>query len=224
MPGDQLETLAKFIHSRKQDTPYVVLLGSGLSMTSDLLKELGYADWNAFHAYVQLRSPNEWYSLLKEPLNALPLQEGYRCLVQLLQVGYFNVILTTNFDSLLDQALNEAKRSSPEEIDILVNGEQTTEYIIRALKNPQPRMKICLLRGRLHSKSVPDITGMLQRIASREILPAGKILALFSSTHGYICHKVSARFILLLVFLSSLFLLHPRVRSLMKEAEGCSSQ
>src|ERR1019366_4373804 len=58
------------------------------------------------------------------------------------------------------------------------------------------------------------------RIASREILPVGKILALFSSTHGYICRKVSVRFVLLLVFPSGLFLLRPRVRSLMKEVGG----
>jgi hypothetical protein len=162
MPDEQLKTLTKLIHSRKQDTPYVVLLGSGLSMTSDLLKELGYANWNTFYTDMQPRSPNEWYSLLKEPLSTLPLQEGYRCLIQLLQAGYFNVILTTNFDSFLDQTINEARRSSFEEIDILVHGEQTTDHIVRALKNPQPRMKICLLRGRLRSRTIPNITGMLQ--------------------------------------------------------------
>jgi hypothetical protein len=63
---------------------------------------------------------------------------------------------------------------------------------------------------------------LLRRIASREILPAGKILALFSSTHGYICRKVSARFVLLLVLPIDLFCLRPRVRYLMKEAGGYS--
>src|ERR1019366_9312095 len=56
------------------------------------------------------------------------------------------------------------------------------------------------------------------------ILPTGKILALFSSTHWYICRKVSACFVLLLVLPSGLFLLRPRVRSLMKEVGGCSSR
>ena len=62
------------------------------------------------------------------------------------------------------------------------------------------------------------------RIASREILPAGKILALFSSIHWYVCRKVSARFILLLVLPSGLFRLRLRVRYLMKEVGGCSSR
>jgi hypothetical protein len=56
----------------------------------------------------------------------------------------------------------------------------------------------------------------MTRIASREILPAGKILALFSSIHRYICRKVSARFVLLLVLPIDLFRLRPRVRYLMR--------
>ena len=54
------------------------------------------------------------------------------------------------------------------------------------------------------------------RIASREILPAGKILALISSPHWDVGRKVSACFILLLVFPNGLFLLHSRVRYLMR--------
>src|SRR5260370_12479999 len=161
MPGDELKTLAKLIQSRKQDTPYVVLLGSSLSMTSEVLHDLGLQYWNDFNTQMQQRSPNEWHSLLKGPLEKLHLQEGYRCLAQLLKDGYFNVILTANFDSYLEQALEEVSIPSRER-EVLVKGEHTNAHIIRALKSSQPRIKICLLRGRWQSKTIPNITETLQ--------------------------------------------------------------
>ena len=54
--------------------------------------------------------------------------------------------------------------------------------------------------------------------------PWVRLFPLFSSTHWDVCCKVSARFALLLVFPSGLFLLRSRVRYLMKEVGGCSSR
>ncbi len=161
MPGNQLKTLAKLIRSKSQETPYTVLLGSGLSMTPRILKELGYEDWDAFHQDMQRRSPSEWSSLLKDPLDTLHLQEGYLCLVQLLKADYFNIVLTANFDPILERALEIAGLSNGE-IDILVKGEHTTTYIVNALKHPQPRIKICLLRGRLPKRTIPNASETLQ--------------------------------------------------------------
>jgi hypothetical protein len=161
MPDDQLKTLAKLIQRRKQEIPYTVLLGSGLSMTLGVLKELGYEDWDAFYEVMQHRSPDEWYGLLKEPFDSLYLQEGYRCLAQLLKAGYFNIVLTANFDPFLERAIGTVGLSS-EEISILTKGENTTRYIVDMLKRPQPRIKVCLLRGRLHTRTTPNISETLQ--------------------------------------------------------------
>jgi Caspase domain len=161
MPSNQLKNLAKFVESRKREIPYTVLLGSGLSMTHGVLKKLGYENWDTFHKEMQHRSSEEWHSLLKEPFDSLRLQEGYRCLVQLLKEGYFNILLTANFDPYLEDAMDAIQLPSRERDD-LVNGEHDVEHIIRTLKRPQPRIKICMFRGRLRKVSIPKVSENLQ--------------------------------------------------------------
>ncbi len=161
MPSNQLENLAKLIRSKKQEAPYTVLLGSGLSLTLGMLKELGYENWDTFYETMQRRSPSEWYGLLKEPFNTLHLQEGYRCLLLLLKAGYFNIALTANLDPLLKHAIEQVGLSNGEG-DVLIRGEHTISHITTMLKRPQPRIKICMLRGQLDTTTSLKISETLQ--------------------------------------------------------------
>lgn len=166
MSDGKLEELAKLIKERKQDTPYTVLLGSGLSMTPDLLKDLDCPDWDAFDEKMKGKSVDEQYSLLYQPLNNLPLQVGYRCLAELLKASYFNILLTANIDHHLEDAL-EAVRLSSSERDFLVHGDQSDENIVKALERQQPRIKICLLCGRIRGRIFPNV---LEKIESNSQL------------------------------------------------------
>jgi hypothetical protein len=50
-------------------------------------------------------SAAERRALLADPLDSLDLAAGYRCLAQLVQAGYFDLILTLNVDDTLDESL-----------------------------------------------------------------------------------------------------------------------
>jgi hypothetical protein len=101
--------------------------------------------------------------LLKEPLEKLRprLQKGHQCLAQLLKAGYFNILLTANFDPYLQNAIT-VDGLTGEEMDLLIVGESTTEHIVNTLKDPQRRVKVCMLRGRLRTRTIPNVSQTLQ--------------------------------------------------------------
>ena len=92
----------------------VVLLGAGASA------EAGIGTMGALFAFMHVRdreefaariaeiTDNERYRLLAEFLQTqdpLEVTAGYRALAALCEAAYFDIVLTTNFDPLLDDAL-----------------------------------------------------------------------------------------------------------------------
>lgn len=157
MSNSKLEELATLIKESKQSTPYTVLLGSGLSITPTLLQALNCQDWSAFDAKMRSKSPNERYNLLHQLLNNLNQQEGYFCLARLLKDGYFNILLTANFDPNLEKALNTIGLTDDER-DLLVQDEHSIKNIVDALTRPQPPIKVCMLCGRARGRTIPDVS------------------------------------------------------------------
>ena len=108
-----LQDLMKDLSDRVRlgEPPPVVLLGAGASAEAGLatMKSL-YAflhltSFDEFVAYIESRTDNERYRLLAEYLQApqpLEVTPGYRALAILCEKTYFDVVLTTNFDPLLD--------------------------------------------------------------------------------------------------------------------------
>jgi outer membrane protein assembly factor BamB len=150
-----IRQLAALIHARRQagDRPYVLLLGSSLSLTSEVRQAVcGSDDWEAFWTAVERLSVAERRALLAGPLDSLNLVAGYRCLAELSQAGYFNIILTANIDDALDDALHILPAG---ECQILCHGQTSVQEIVGALSRPTPRVKAVKLRGDINASKLP---------------------------------------------------------------------
>lgn len=69
----------------------------------------------------------------------------------LVKAGYFDLILTTNFDLFLENALMDAGLRA-QEFMVFINGQDQEGQIIEALKYPTPRVKILKLHGDLNAR------------------------------------------------------------------------
>jgi hypothetical protein len=150
-----LEKLAQLMRARQEqkESPYVLLLGSSLSLTPAVRRALARTeDWEAFWKEMQRISPTERKTLLKRPLDALGLEPGYQAVARLAKAGYFNLILTLN----VDDAIDDAVRPLPADQSVLLvhDGSNATQ-IVEALSRPTPRLKVIKLRGDINAQALP---------------------------------------------------------------------
>ncbi|MBA3440190.1 MAG: SIR2 family protein [Pyrinomonadaceae bacterium] len=137
--------------------PPVLLLGAGASFEAGVgtMKQLfqftKVKDFDEFCQYIKTRSADERYIHLSEFLQTrkpADVTPGYRALAALLAENYFDLILSTNFDPLLEDALADARLWRKDYL-LLVNGIVRPERLDVILKEPSPRVKIIKLHGDL---------------------------------------------------------------------------
>jgi hypothetical protein len=137
--------------------PPVLLLGAGASFEAGVgtMKQLfqftGVKDFDEFCQYIKTRSADERYIHLSEFLQTqkpADVTPGYRALAALLAENYFDLILSTNFDPLLEDALADARLWRKDYL-LLVNGIVRPERLNVILKEPSPRVKIIKMHGDL---------------------------------------------------------------------------
>ena len=153
------EDLAQDLTQRRKvsDRPPVVLLGAGASVESgvgamtDLFDFVGCATFDEFCAYIESRVAAERFRLLAEFLQSRqPAQvtPGYQALAALCAEGYFDLLLTTNLDPLLDDALANARLWRKDYL-LLVNGVIRPDALQTLLTAQHPRVKVLKLHGDL---------------------------------------------------------------------------
>lgn len=168
----QTHSLATFIRHRSEagEPPYVLVLGAGASLASGasstahiietVVQEHGGQDpaslsWEeklaAFYGVLDSVSARERYLILSHHLKGAEPSAGYHHLASLVKAGYFDLILTTNFDLFLENALMDAGLRS-QDFTVLINGQDREEQIIRALRFSTPRIKILKLHGDLNAR------------------------------------------------------------------------
>jgi hypothetical protein len=134
-----------------------VLLGAGASVesgieTMDGLFELvGCSDFDEFVEYIEPRTPSERYRLLAGYLQTrdpVLVTAGYLALAHLCAEAYFDLVLTTNLDPLLEDALAAAKLRRRDYV-VIVNGVIQTERVKPLLRTSRPRVKVVKLHGDL---------------------------------------------------------------------------
>jgi S1-C subfamily serine protease len=135
--------------------PYVLVLGAGASVSSGtnlnrtvVERVVGTFDLNAFDEYLAQSSSDERFAVLRELVEGAVPSRGYRCLADLIRAGYFDVILSTNFDPLLEDAVTQQQMRRRDYV-FLVHGVMNPEFIADQLDNPVPRVKILKLHGDL---------------------------------------------------------------------------
>ncbi|HEU4885970.1 MAG TPA: SIR2 family protein, partial [Longimicrobium sp.] len=173
--------------------PPVLLVGAGASFEAgigtmrQLFEFTGVSDFDEFVAYIRGRSADERYIHLSGFLQTqAPAQvtPGYRALAALLAENYFDLVLSTNFDPLLEDALANARMWRKDYI-LLVNGIVRPERLDVILREPSPRVKIIKVHGDLFHRYmawtpdemaafIKDIRPRLNKaLAGRDIIIVG---------------------------------------------------
>lgn len=143
-----------------RDPPPVVLLGAGASIESgigamtDLFEYVQCANFDEFCTYITPLTFAERYRLLSQFLQSRqPAQvtPGYQALAALCADAYFDTILTTNLDPLLDDALSAA-RLWRKDYMLLVNGVIRSDRLDILATAPSPRVKVIKLHGDLFQR------------------------------------------------------------------------
>lgn len=187
-----LDDLVRDLADRRRlgEPPPVVLLGAGASAAAGLAtmpalyQFTGVAGFDEFVAYLATRNENERYRLLSDFLQTQDPHEvtpGYRALAALCEHAYFDVVLTTNFDPLLDDALATARLRRRDYL-LLINGVLRADRMRWLLASRSPRVKVVKLHGDLFHRFMAWTPAEMDDYL-REIGPA---LAPFLATRDFL--------------------------------------
>lgn len=155
----ELDLLIRLLpRKRAQRDPYVLLLGSGASLSSDcssttaIVDDIaGNAGREEFDSIWNSLGNDEKRSLLKPHVGAIEPSPGYRCLAELMKAGYFHFVFSTNFDSALEDSLADARLRRRDYIILINDGtEATARSIAEQLECAFPPIKIVKLHGDFH--------------------------------------------------------------------------
>jgi NAD-dependent SIR2 family protein deacetylase len=169
----QVRPLARYMADRKKqgESPYLLVLGAGVSLPSGARSggqvvagvvaahgsetDVDGMTWDqkleAFYAILDQRSRDERYALLKPYVEGTAPSAGYQALAELARAGYFEVILSTNYDTLLEDALAGAGLRRGD-MDVLINGVHDEDEIVRQLGRRVPAIKVVKLHGDLYHR------------------------------------------------------------------------
>lgn len=154
---DKIADLARLMRQKREEGehPYVLILGAGASVSSGtslnrsvVERVIGTYDLREFDAYLTQRSPSERFAILRDLVEGAFPSKGYQCLAELIQKGYFDVILSTNFDPLLEDAIMGLRMRRRDYV-FLVHGVMEPELIVEQLDHRVPRVKLLKLHGDL---------------------------------------------------------------------------
>jgi hypothetical protein len=139
--------------------PYVLFLGAGASLTSGaslfsrVFDGVGATSYDDFSSLVQSLSDTERHVLLSAHVNQTAPSLAALELASLVRDGYFSIVLTTNFDNVLEKALQDIGLG-PDDFVVLVNEHRAPLSRLNALLgHPSPRIKIVKLHGDVSRRS-----------------------------------------------------------------------
>jgi len=159
---DKIKRLANLMRQRKAagEPPYVLVVGAGATLSSGcramsavVQAVVGDYDLKRFFEIMDSLSETERYTRLQAFFQEPYPSPGYRRLAELVKVGYFEVILSTNFDFLLENAFTEVGLKA-EDVEVLVNGRESEDYILKALERRTPHIKLLKLHGDLKARNM----------------------------------------------------------------------
>lgn len=160
------------------DRPPVLLLGAGASVEAgigampELMEFFGCRSFDEFCRYIATTSATERYRYLSQFLQTRAPSEvspGYHALAALCAQNYFDLVLTTNMDPLLDDALAAARLWRRDYL-LLVNGVVRPDRFAPLLGGQSPRVKVVKLHGDLFQRhmawTVEEMDGFVGEVAS----------------------------------------------------------
>jgi NAD-dependent SIR2 family protein deacetylase len=193
---DRIRNLAQFMRDKKASGEKLVLMlgagasiASGVKPTETIMEELVEKNAKGTQGSLDDRFNQLWRGstdahrgrLLEPYLNQRP-SSGYQKLAELMRLDFFDVVITFNFDRLLEQALDDA---GFRDYRTLIRGETEPEAIAKLLAAPKPRVKILKMHGSVQSADLflfareemlnypPDLERLVDDLTSRDIIICG---------------------------------------------------
>ncbi len=195
--NEQIRSLANRIKvNREQDDKFVIMLGAGASISSGvpptgeimgtLLERFGgdiqgESTKRRFDQLWARTTKTERETWLKPYLDKAP-SPGYGRLAQLIDAEYFDVLLTFNFDNLLEKALRAAGFA---DYKVIIRGETKEDEMPELVLGREPRCKLLKLHGSVQSSHhflfdademfqyPPVIESLIQTLTARHIIICG---------------------------------------------------
>ena len=193
---DRVRSLAQFIKDKKKrGEKFVLMLGAGASLssgikpTSAIMEELVKAHPASAPGSVEDRFDALWASATKsaraamiEPYLTAPPSEGFQRLAELIAFGYFDFVITFNFDRLLELAFDDLGFN---DYKTIIRGETALDAIGSLIKSPKPRVKLLKMHGSLDSADYflfskeemlnypPELEAILSELTARDIIICG---------------------------------------------------
>ncbi len=161
------------------EPPPVVLVGAGasaeagISTTRHLMPAFNCSTWEEFQALIARQTRRERFRKLFEHLQSqdpLTITSGYAALGRLVAERHFDLLLSTNFDPLLEDALVAANMRRRDYI-LVVNGFVRVDRLDLLIGNRLPRVKIVKLHGDLFHYEMAWTTEEMQQFLT-DIGPA----------------------------------------------------
>lgn len=193
-----------WLRRQREEAPFVWILGAGASLSSgapstyeivtEIVKNLSNRDtrtltekdmFQEFYRVLDNLNDDERLRWLQWLCEKVQISDGYRCLAWLVQGGYVQVILTTNFDDLLERALDDTAMMRDADFRLLTVGREKEAQILKEMKDFQvPRIKVLKLHGSLAAGQIkftprethefePLIANLVTEYLSQDIVVVG---------------------------------------------------
>ena len=193
---DRIRNLAQFMKDKKSagEKPVLMLgagasISSGVQPTQTIMEELVEKNAQGTEGSLDDRFNQLWRGssdshrgLMLAPYLEKRPSIGYQKLVELAQLEFFDVIITFNFDRLLEQAFDDA---AYRDYRTLIRGETEPEAITKILEARHPRVKILKMHGSVQSADLflfareemlnypPDLEHLVDNLTRRDIIICG---------------------------------------------------
>ena len=187
-----IKRLASYMRLRSEqgERPYNLFLGAGASVPSAYLTAAQFVDRflteiaglditsmdeeqkrGAFDNHWQLAGETNTAAFVNRVLPPVTPSRGYMMLSSMARLGYFSTILTTNVDTLLEQAFYTSDAASTRSAAFLSYPQYGPKEIADALSSALPPIKVVKLHGDLRSGRFLFTTKQLERFP-RELVQA----------------------------------------------------
>jgi hypothetical protein len=116
-----------------------------------------------FQSYLGSLGPAQRYKVLEPHYRAVPVPTFYHDLANLVAAGWVTHVLTTNVDSLFEQALDRAGLRYGADYEVIVVGAPYAER-----KGAEPRLRLVKLHGDLGLTQLPAGPDEIERVLSEQ--------------------------------------------------------
>jgi hypothetical protein len=157
-------SLANLMQAKREaGHKFTVMLGAGASLSSgvkltvtlmqELLQRYGQDipldDIGDRFDELWRRTPEETRGVYLKPYLTQRPSPGYQRLAEIIKAGFIDVLMTFNYDNLVEVALQDAGLRTPQDYCVIIRGDHADDRVVSMMEAREPRIKVLKLHGSL---------------------------------------------------------------------------